>query len=165
VTHYLPAAIEARAGELFAQSATFGLRTRNWRIEHNLRGSAAGKTYLDTGLIRFNPILGDENWDDFLLNTVTHEVAHLLAYWNYGRSASGHGAAWKRIMRELGCEPIRCHSYDTSRSQTRRQRLWPYDCGCPQGQSLSTTRHNRVLRGERRYFCRRCGEALSSIQS
>ncbi len=157
---YQPARIEARVARLMARARDAGWRVRRWTVRHDLRGQVAGQAWPGEGLLRFNPVLGGENWAHFLEHTVAHEVAHLLACWRHGEKALGHGPAWREAMALLGVEPSVCHSYDTSRSVAWRQRRWPYRCGCPWPQQLTTTRHNRVQLRRAVYLCQTCGEPL-----
>jgi len=55
-------------------------------------------------------------------NTVRHELAHVLANCRAGRSV-GHGGAWKVELRNLGEEPVRCHSVPPVRKPSRRRRI------------------------------------------
>lgn len=157
---YQPARIEARVARLMSRARTAGWRVRHWTVRHDLRGQVAGQAWPNEGLLRFNPVLGGENWAHFLEHTVAHEVAHLLACWRHGAGALGHGPAWREAMALFGVEPSVCHTYDTSRSIAWRQRRWPYRCGCPWPQQLTTTRHNRVQLRRATYLCRTCGEPL-----
>lgn len=54
-------------------------------------------------------------------NTVIHELAHVMANHEAGRSV-GHGPGWKAMMRRLGEVPKRCHSVPKARP-TRRRRV------------------------------------------
>jgi SprT protein len=158
---YRPDRIEARVAALMAAAGAAGWPLHAWEVDHDLRGRAAGQAWPQTGRLRFNPVLGAENWDDFLHQTVAHEVAHLLACWRDGAAALGHGPAWREAMALFGCTPRRCHGYDTRNSEAWRQRRWPYRCGCPEPYLLTTTRHNRVQRQRWVYRCRSCGAALA----
>lgn len=153
--------IEARVAMLMATARTAGWPVRRWSVRHDLRGRSAGQARPGDGLLRFNAVLGGENWDDFLAHTVAHEVAHLLACWRDGAAALGHGPAWREAMALFDCEPRRCHGYDTRNSEAWRQRRWPYVCACPETHLLTTTRHHRVLRQRWVYRCRGCGAALA----
>ncbi len=157
---YHPERIEARVESLMACARATGWWTRRWSVRHDLRGQVAGQAWPRDGVLRFNPVLGAENWEHFLEHTVAHEVAHLLACWRDGEAALGHGPAWREAMAALKAQPRVCHEYDTSRSSAWRQRRWPYRCGCPEPQELTTTRHHRVQRRRAVYLCRTCGERL-----
>ena len=157
---YLASDIEARVADLMAVGRRAGWPIRRWKVRHDLRGAAAGQAWPREGLLRFNPVLGAENWPHFLEHTVAHEVAHLLACWRDGDAARGHGPAWREAMALLGVEATRCHDYDTTRSTVSRQRRWRYRCACAEPQFLTTTRHNRVRRRRAVYVCRRCGGRL-----
>jgi len=159
-SRYRSGLIEARVITLIEMARTAGWPVRRWDCRHDLRGRIAGQAWPGDSLLRFNPVLGAENWDDFLHNTVAHEVAHLLACWREGGAALGHGPAWREAMALFGCEPRRCHGYDTRNSEAWRQRRWSYRCRCPEPHLLTTTRHNRVQKKHWTYHCRTCGERL-----
>ncbi len=158
---YRPERIEARVAALMATARAAGWRTGTWTVRHDLRGRVAGQAWPREGVLRFNPVLGAENWSHYLAHTVAHEVAHLLACWRDGMRALGHGPAWREAMALLDADATVCHAYDTTRSAAWRQRRWPYRCGCAEPQLLTTTRHHRVQRRRAVYLCRRCGERLA----
>ncbi len=138
----------------------FGVAIPPVDICFDLSGQSAGMVrYSRRGAveIRYNGLLLRENRADFILRTVPHEVAHIVARAAFG-SCRPHGEEWRRVMAFFGAESSRCHPYDTSRSSTRRLRRYDYVCGCQQHQ-LTSIRHNRSSRGQT-YLCRRCGERL-----
>lgn len=59
----------------------------------------------------FSCFLMQNNWNDFLAQTVPHECAHFIALRIY--SDENHGKGFKYVMQELGCRVERCHSYQT----------------------------------------------------
>ena len=143
---------EARLGRSFPRP----------QIHCNMRGRAAGSARLQTWELRFNPALYQANQQAFLAEVVPHEVAHLLVYalWGEGRGKSRvlpHGRQWQSVMREVfNLEPRTTHSFDLA---VLAQRTHAYACACQQHQ-LSVRRHNKVVRGEARYHCRRCRQPL-----
>lgn len=113
--------------------------------------------------LNFNMTFLKENFVDFLNSTVPHEVAHLLTHNLYGiiRTRNGnishHGKEWKRMMAFLGVEAKRCHSYSIKNiAKKGGQRRWSYTCDCGMDHQLSTVRHNRVVRGQASYHCKKC---------
>lgn len=133
-------------------------------LRFDLRGQAAGQmraTNRGRVEIRFNLVLARQNPDAFIAQTVPHEVAHLVVWHKHGRRARPHGPEWQAVMRQLGVsEPSRCHAFEIPEGEVRRQRRWPYRCACREYQ-LSTTRHNRIRRGQQIYSCPNCGEPLA----
>lgn len=143
---------------------SFGFPT----IDYSLKGKTAGQAFYRQGKIKLNAILLLENTDDFINDTVPHEVAHLIDYAvnasNFGNTArvaaqmqqlleqhryhnarkhSAHGPSWKAIMRLFGCEPSRCHNYDVTNSR-RKTRSYLYECTCcGQRVTLGSKRHAR----------------------
>lgn len=136
-------------------------------IQFDLTGSSAGQVQF-TGrpwrtvpaAIRFNLQIARHNQNSFIDQTVAHEIAHAVAVLVHGRKALGHGPHWRQIMAAFGQPAWRCHDYDLSAVPVRRQRRFVYRCACPAEQLLSTVRHKRQQRGERRYYCRRCRSPL-----
>lgn len=130
-------------------------------IRFDLRGQAAGQFRIDVSglaVIRYNPTLLARHEHEFLAQTVPHEVAHYLTFLHFGRGVRPHGEEWRQIMLELGADPRRCHTFDTSGTVTRRVRRYAYHCECSD-HALSSIRHHRVLRGAS-YLCKRCGQPL-----
>lgn len=127
------------------------------QVKLDLRGQKAGIAYLHRNLLRFNAQLYRENHDDFLRQTVPHEVAHLVAHALYGDRIRPHGREWQALMTGVFDLPAhRCHDYQVPQ---RRATRYLYRCGCPEGIPFSAQRHALVRRG-RRYSCRRCGDML-----
>ena len=118
-------------------------------IRFDIRGAVAGqvKWYWNDGtcVIRYNPMIIKDNYEDFLERTVTHEVAHAVAIRRHGRPAANHGWQWQRVMRELGAKSVeRCHSYDVK--HVRPRTLY---CECKEHR-VSTRMYNLVARGSKR---------------
>lgn len=150
----------------------YGLSMAYPTIRYTLSGTTAGKAYYKEWMVNFQPVLMVENWQDFLDETIAHEVSHLVCHARHGiirqgRNRSIHGYAWKQIMRDLGYNPQRTHSYDTSNCQsnrgrargTRMERPFVYKCDC-QEHHLTQIQHRRMKYGYRgrdyKLRCRRC---------
>ena len=88
-------------------------------IKYDLKGVVAGQC-IYIGIIRLNSFLLRENLEDFLENTIPHEVAHYIAVKVFGSLIKPHGKEWKMIMNLLGVFPVRCHSYDVGRVKRKR---------------------------------------------
>jgi SprT protein len=83
-------------------------------IRWDLRGLCAGRAYYRENLIRLNPVLLQDNVEQFIERTPMHEAAHLLAFRKHGGNIDPHGAEWRRVMWALGRPATRCHNYDVS---------------------------------------------------
>ena len=128
------------------------LRAPGW--DARLRGALAGKAHLQRGYLQFNATLLRGNQEHFLVQTVGHEVAHLVVWALYGVRVKPHGVEWKTVMRVFGLETRATHDYDVS-GLRRARSPFVYRCGCPGELYLGGLRHKRVARGVT-YFCRRC---------
>lgn len=129
------------------------------KISFHLRGKSAGTAHLQRWELRFNPILLAENGQAFIDEVVPHEYAHLLVYALAGDVAP-HGAEWRWMMEEILAVPAnRTHQFPTENSRVRQYQKFSYHCSC-QTHQLSTIRHNRLLRGDAQYHCKKCGVVL-----
>ncbi|WP_298773213.1 SprT family zinc-dependent metalloprotease [uncultured Shewanella sp.] len=128
-------------------------------IGFKLRGKCAGMAHLHHNHLRFNPKLLANNSDAFLNEVVPHEVCHLLVYQLFGK-VKPHGKEWQHMMQHLfSLTPRTTHDFDISGS-TERQFLYQCHCGTVK---LSLRRHNKVVRGQTQYRCRRCKIQLSPL--
>jgi SprT protein len=157
--------------------ARFNRTFRRPSVKYALRGTTAGTAHPGKWELNFHPVLAAENWEDYINNTVPHEVAHLIDYDVYRRDAelaarqsmfrgrrqkrSIHGPTWKSIMRILGCDPSRCHSYDTS-GVARRKTRHNYHCTCGHVWELGPKYHKNIQTGARQYRCTKCKSQLTA---
>ena len=68
------------------------------KIRFNQRGKVAGSAWLHSWEVRFNPILMQDNFTEFLQQVVPHEIAHLVVFYlhqNARRRPKPHGKEWK----------------------------------------------------------------------
>ncbi len=128
------------------------------KIELGIRGACAGRAYYSQNKIKLNEQLFRENEDDFIRNTIPHEVAHLISFALHGANGRGHGRHWREVMRKLGVEDsARCHFYHTT--PARKVRFFPMSCACASGCNVSSIVANRIKRGYA-YRCKRCKQTL-----
>lgn len=145
-----------RAGRIF------GLEPASVPVSFDLQGRAAGQYRVARGKsrIRYNPWIFARYFPDSLASTVPHEVAHYVVDRLYGlRNVRPHGVEWQRVMRALGAVPRATARYDLSGIPVRRQRRFEYRCECA-AHSITTSRHNRIRRGDAVYRCRCCNAPI-----
>lgn len=129
--------------------------------QFSLRGKSAGTAHLHQNRLRFNPVLLQENSEAFLTEVVPHEISHLLCFQLCGRTKP-HGPEWQNIMwRVFSVPPRTTHSFDT---QSVKGQEIEYRCHCGPI-NLSIRRHNKVLRKETHYRCKRCKQTLTQVTS
>ncbi|MBD2782172.1 SprT family zinc-dependent metalloprotease [Xenorhabdus szentirmaii] len=125
-------------------------------ISYLQRGTIAGSARLQDWEIRLNPILLNENKQAFIDQVIPHELAHLLAYYQFGKVAP-HGKEWRFIMENVFNAPAeRTHQFSV---HSVRSQIFTYCCCC-QKHELTVRQHNKVLKGSVCYVCRQCGEKL-----
>lgn len=120
--------------------------------QFSLRGKSAGTAHLQQNRLRFNAVLLRENSEAFLAEVVPHEICHLLCFQLFGKTKP-HGKEWQSLMLTVfKVKPSTTHSFNTTSVAGKDVE---YRCACGPIR-LSIRRHNKVLRGESRYICKRC---------
>ena len=131
-------------------------------VYFDLSGRTAGmyKIVGSDRKIRYNPYIFTLQFDHHLDCTVAHEVAHYVSDCLYGLgNIKPHGNEWRAIMARFGADASRTFSHSLEGVPQRRHRQIPYHCQCDEHQ-LGIRRHNKVLRKEAVYKCRRCRSVL-----
>ena len=139
----------------------FGLILEPVDIRFDLTGNAAGMVrFVASGppTIRYNQALLEKYHQEFIKQTVPHEVAHVMVALLHPHRTAPHGPEWRQMMAFFGAEPKRCHAYQVDGPGIRRLTRFNYQCGCREHQ-ITAIRRNRIARGQR-YYCRHCGEFL-----
>ena len=132
----------------------------------DLRGRAAGMYLVrqNQRWIRFNPYIFNRYFDDCLISTVPHEVAHYVTDLVYGLGKiRPHGIEWKRLMQQLGVVPRVRADYSLQGMPVRRQQRFSYRCNC-RAHEITLTRHNKITKDRVRYFCRSCGSEIVAVR-
>lgn len=145
----------------------YGLDLPEAIIDFSLRGRCAGQACVEHNgrtKLRINLQLLADNLDDFLRQTVPHEVAHLVVYWQARKGRTKlppHGTEWRVVMQNcFGLEPKRCHNYQTTPARVV-PRPFLYNCSCRQ-HHLTSIMHNRISR-QSHALCRSCKTPLKFI--
>lgn len=139
-------------------SSYFGQNFRLPKISFTQRGKIAGCARLQTNELRFNPVLLGDNVEAFLEEVVPHEVCHLLAYTLFGK-VRPHGKEWQSLMLELF--KLKGQTYHQMDVTKVKGKSFNYQCKCGPIE-LSIRRHNKVVRGQQTYICRKCRSPLTA---
>ena len=110
------------------------------------------------GIIRFSTPIWKLATDAEKLQTIIHEVCHVIATYKYGYMKKAHGWEWQQIMLSAGVLPERCHKVDVA-ALKKKKTEYRVLCGCEKGCRISQTILNRLGNGAI-YRCRRCGVTL-----
>ena len=136
-------------------------------IDFSLRGRCAGQAIIEqTGAtcLRINLQLLRENLEDYLVQTIPHEVSHLVVNWQARKKRlkpRPHGTEWQAIMRDcFGLEAIRCHSYKTTPARVV-PRPFLYACSCREHR-LTSIMHNKIGLSYQA-LCKACRKPLQFI--
>ncbi len=148
------------------------------RVRFDKRGQVAGTADHRKNELNFNMVLLNENLEHFVMQTVAHEIAHLVTGKVYPDTRGGfdrfgkrtkrrsHGREWKSVMIMLGVNPDRCHTYDVTNAKVGAKRktvTFDYKCsGCGSVLPMGKVRHNKFQAGKAKYsHCR--GTALTLV--
>ena len=127
-------------------------------VSFDLRGQSAGQANYRTNRIRLNRQLLEKYTTEFVVQTVPHEFAHLVAHKKFGRRIKPHGHEWRSVMIALGAKPSRTHNFAVS--PTRKLRRYMFQCNChDKKHELTSIRYNRIKRGVI-YYCPACKRPL-----
>ncbi len=126
------------------------------QIEWTLRGKTAGRAWGGLNRIALHKKFLEHYGDEYINRTVVHEYAHLVQR-RLDPYSQAHGSLWKSIMRLLGADTSRCHSYDTGLvvKQTK------YVCDHGQVMNLGPVQNKRAVNyfkkhGTYGYYNRNC---------
>lgn len=72
-------------------------------VLNNRLTKTAGRAWLDNSKIDLSTKLFRFNVEEFLAQTIPHELAHFVAWRVFGHA--NHGTPWKHVMKTYGIEP------------------------------------------------------------
>lgn len=121
-------------------------------VSYDLRGTCAGQAFTHVMHVALNPQYLLANEDQYIEDTIPHELAHLANSLLF--SGRGHGESWRRLAVLMGSPGEVRHSMkapDVRKTIT-------YVCDCREHE-MSILRHNRAKKGIG-YICRKCKTPL-----
>lgn len=107
--------------------------------------------------IRLNFDVLNANVEDFINDTIPHEVSHMIVFDIYGTNIKPHGCEWKRIATELGSSGNRCHVNETIPARITQKFKWK--CSC-MTHTVGLNLHRKMLSGRGR-ICLKCRGTLT----
>ena len=130
-----------KSNEIFPKKIALTKCTFDFTLKGKVAGRAQYKPATDDVTLKFNLQLAIENLDEFLVDTVPHEITHIYVKKMYPW-AQPHGKEFHQIMAKMGYSPKRCHSYDVSNTkQKRRYYRYVYKCGCETQHYITSNKH------------------------
>jgi SprT protein len=127
-------------------------------VDFYRKGRTAGKAFYFLHQVTFNEVLAQENPNTFF-NTVIHEVAHLVTHKLYPFCKQHHGPEFKQVMRMLGGDGKRCHTYNTESVRIIKTKTrYVYKCDCQEHKVTKTT-HTKISIGHK-FSCKRCKSTI-----
>jgi len=128
-----------------------------WKFAWNKRKSALGVCNYTRKTIFLSEYFVARISDEEVKDTILHEIAHALAWIEYGHK--GHGWQWKRVCVRIGAKPVRCHTGTVDNPNYR------YKIKCECGQEHGRHRFNKakikqLQAGWSWFNCRKCGSRM-----
>lgn len=106
------------------------------------------------GRIELSVHFCERNSTDEVRDTILHEIAHALAYAEYGHK--GHGYPWKKVCLRIGARPERC--YDSNAVDMPKGK-WRATCPSCRRQYHRHRRQRSVVG----YWCKPCGSVAGAL--
>jgi len=131
----------------------------NIEFDWDLSGVVAGRADVKRKILKINLILAKENFEDYLTQTLPHEIVHLIQSIKYPKAKQWHGKEFRYLLRIGGYREETYHDYDISSvvKETKKNNL--YKCSC-RNHYLSNYQCNKIRAGYPLY-CKICGSILT----
>jgi predicted SprT family Zn-dependent metalloprotease len=129
------------------------------KIEFKEKGQAAARAYKRNwqyGLV-FSVESAALDLDEMMNDTIPHEVAHLVCFWN-SKLGKNHDNGWKRVCRSLGGTGARTHAQELTKGRYKTQYLYRMPSG--REYRASAVLHRKLQAGKSRRF--RDGELIAA---
>lgn len=121
-----------------------------------------GQALIGRYTIRLNPHFLGKYGDEYINRTVVHEVVHLGVGLRYGR-VDAHGLEWKNMMRSVGADPARCHSFEADEGVGRQKTKYNYKCSvCQTPIVVGPKVHGNIQKGAK-YWPKCCGRQATLL--
>lgn len=114
--------------------------------------NALARAWPDKNLIQINRSLWPELSTKQKINTVVHEVAHLVVGAVYGPAVHSHGKEWRDVMEAAGEVP-----YISAKEFDEGGELLELTCGCA---SVKVTKSRAAEISKRFLACSKCNEPV-----
>jgi hypothetical protein len=103
------------------------------------------------------------DWEEMYLDTIPHEVAHIVSRFLYGsKEGSGHGPLWKSVAKKLGCTANRTHRMHLTKAHNGRRavkELYVSNTGAEL--HIGPTQHKRLQNGYyNKFWIKATGEEI-----
>jgi SprT protein len=129
---------------------TFSTTIPPIEIQYGLTGAAnAGLAYTRYNMIKLHEEFLLKYQNEYIIDTVGHEVAHILTAHRFGHDVKHHGKEWKFIMAVLGLTPTRTHDYVSECKQKRHTKYKMSCSNCNMEIVVSQIIYNKMAKGKR----------------
>lgn len=115
----------------------YNMKMPSMVVEYDINSSRLAGQACYPNRVRLNPVFLNAYGDEFIADTVGHEVAHIAVFTIYykgrGRRVSPHGYEWASVMATIGQDASRCHNFDVPAgiSVGKQKAKYNYKCtGC-----------------------------------
>jgi SprT protein len=135
-------------------------------VKINLKGSRLIGQCIKEGrksyIIRLHAKLLKNYRARYIKDVLTHEFAHAVQMELFNKSRP-HGREWKSVMEGLSGVLYKKTNIDYCLKNDRTLKTYRYRCSC-QEHFITSIRHNKIIRGDSIYKCKKCGQILKFAQ-
>lgn len=123
-------------------------------------------------LIRLNPTLLLELKENYINEVFVHEYAHCVVYerfpsgFNYltQKKVKPHGVEFKEVCKLFGIEGSATSNIaektffmkNKTEKVKNNRKFFEYTCDCGKNHKISLIRHNKIIKGIKKYICSDC---------
>ncbi len=143
----------AEADEVFNLSKDVDISSID--IDCTLKGKCAGRAGYKTEsgsrqyYLRFNREAIELHWDEMVSKTISHEIAHIVAYIKPELRAKNHNRRWQLIDIKLGGDGSRTHSMGLTPARKMKTHMFNVDGMIVE---MGHIRYTRMIKAEQTYF-------------
>ena len=123
---------------------SFGLIERGWtfKVDYSTKGRRLGQCRMGINQIGISAWYAEGSSDLVVEDTIRHEIAHALAWIEFGDKS--HGPVWKAMCKRTGANPERVKLAENIKPRSR------YKAQCPQCLRV----WHKTAKPRRGYYCR-----------
>lgn len=134
-------------------------------LRYDINSARLGGYAIGGHTVRLNPVFLNAHTDEYIKDTVGHEMAHIFVRQIYGNGPKSHGYEWKRMMSTLGLVASRCHDMEVPEGVKvgKPKMKYNYTCSVCRDNIVVGPKHHAGLQKGRSLFHAQCGRGSKLV--